>query len=88
MTAINLVIMHNILIFYSLQNLIILFLGYWIINITLLNSYILNKKWQKPSSTLNTFFAKQKAIIPASVLRKKSQKTRIGFGNFYTNDFS
>lgn len=41
------------------------------------------KKNKKSFLILNASFTKEKAIIPANVLRKKSQRTNVGFGNLY-----
>lgn len=38
--------------------------------------------------TSNSFFAKRKANIPASVLKKKTQKTSVNLIDLYVNDYN
>lgn len=41
------------------------------------------KKKKKSFLISNASFTKEKTIIPANILRKKSQRTNVGLGNLY-----
>ena len=54
----------------------------------LIDINIIAKKMKKTFLILSAFFAKKRAITLINILKKKNQKSSIGFGNFYISDYS
>lgn len=47
-----------------------------------------SRKREKTFLKSNISFVDKKSTISTNIFRKKSQKTSVGIGNFYVNDYS